>query len=293
MRALSRLGVSAGLLLVLVVTTPSDGYERYEAQGGMRGCADCHPGFISRGPLHDLHVGPDQMTSECLLCHVSVGDNPRTSEGGAAGAQSCRGCHGRDNGTDLGWGAGLRLHHTASGVPPDMNGLRCANCHPGDPVPLPEDVRPVHYLRDDVNVKEPCSPMPPDGEDWDGDGLGLDNDGDLAYDEGDSDCISVGVGDVADAPDVLSVLSVTPNPAIGTRAEIVYALSAPGDVTIRVIDPAGRRVSAAHETSVGAGVHAFVLDTHDRDGRRLPSGIYLVEIEARGTVTSARVVILR
>jgi hypothetical protein len=54
-------------------------------------CVGCHPGFQDEGPLHDLHVGGNQMTNNCLLCHVNVGDTPRTWTSGAADGQGCRG----------------------------------------------------------------------------------------------------------------------------------------------------------------------------------------------------------
>lgn len=176
--------VAIGLLFLLPV--PGPGYERYN---GSPSCDDCHSGFVSRGPLHDLHQGNNQMTNTCNLCHVSTGDNPLTYQSGASGGQSCRGCHGVDNGTTFGWGAGLRLHHANAGAPADSDGLFCVDCHPGDPVPDPEDTVPVYYVRGDVDVNDPCVVASASGgEDWDGDGFGLDNDGDLDYEDADSDC---------------------------------------------------------------------------------------------------------
>jgi len=86
---------------------------------------------------------------------------------------------------------GLRLHHTNAGAPPDANGLFCVTCHPGDPAPPPETTTPPGYLFSSVLVKMPCSGGPPPGEDFNGDGVGLDNDGNLLYDGRDTACITV------------------------------------------------------------------------------------------------------
>lgn len=46
-----------------------------------------------------------------------------------------------------------------------------------------------YYLRADLNLSDACVVAPIDGgEDYSGDGLGLDNDGDLLYDGNDPDC---------------------------------------------------------------------------------------------------------
>jgi hypothetical protein len=83
---------------------------------------------------------------------------------------------------------GLVLHHDNAGAPPDANGLKCITCHPGA-VETFETQMPPYYMLPGVIVNEPCITIPaPPGEDYDGDGYGLDNDGDLLYDENDPDC---------------------------------------------------------------------------------------------------------
>ena len=48
---------------------------------------------------------------------------------------------------------------------------------------------PPYYGRSDVNITGPCLVSSESGgEDWNGDGLGLDNDGDLLYENADPDC---------------------------------------------------------------------------------------------------------
>jgi hypothetical protein len=136
------------------------------------GCRSCHPTFEG-GPgnaLHNLHVSTD-LTSNCLLCHTSTGDVPDINDSPEGG--SCTGCHVAN---------GLWQHHLA-------NSISCAPCHSSWSTPAPEDTPPPYYGRADVGVSDPCKTDPASGgEDWDGDGKGLDNDGDNLYEAADSDC---------------------------------------------------------------------------------------------------------
>jgi len=186
------LGVIGGLGALAWWTPTVDAYTSYTSAGG---CEQCHGDFRSGGDdLHSMHL---DMAGDCTLCHTSIGDDPLTNSSSAADGQGCRGCHGVDNGTANGWGAGLRAHHANAGVGADPdNGLTCANCHGGDPAPSPEPAFPPYYGRAGVNLEHPCYVDPagtPAGEDYDGDGQGLDNDGDLEYDFDDAECMAVPV----------------------------------------------------------------------------------------------------
>ena len=154
------------------------------------GCGDCHPGFVGEGPLHEMHVGPTAITNECMLCHWEepvAGDVVYTFRSGIEGGQGCRGCHGRDPGTPGGWGSGIQALHDAV-----LGGI-CVTCHESPAPLLAESVPPVYYGRPDVALTNPCGADPrTGGEDWNGDGRGLDNDGDGFYDEADSDCVPMG-----------------------------------------------------------------------------------------------------
>ena len=146
------------------------GATTYPQYNGSPACDDCHPGFLGgfSGPLHSAHLA---FAGDCMMCHNAIGDNPPLS--------NCAGCHLQD---------GLVLHHTNAGAPPDGNGLSCGTCHPGA-VLGNEGTVPPYYLLASSSVKNPCVASSADGgEDYDGDGFGLDNDGDLVYDEADPDC---------------------------------------------------------------------------------------------------------
>jgi hypothetical protein len=178
----ARLGAFAlPVLALLFPSAPAFAYPAYRATtANTPSCYSCHTGFFNRGSLHTLHVGSTKMTNTCTLCHTSTGDIPKTYSSGTDSGHGCDGCHA---------GPGLRLHHTATGVPADANGLVCADCHDSDPSPPQESSPPPYYLREDVSVKFPCvTASAVGGEDRNGDGKGLDNDGDLLYDESDPDC---------------------------------------------------------------------------------------------------------
>ena len=206
-------GVASGFLLTL------SAYDFYENQDGLEpgdpnfrtsnNCFSCHeeaatgiPGFDKRGDLHaEGHQG--NATNNCRLCHSSTGDIPRLNSSDSGAQPGCIGCHGLPLSDGTMTGAGLRLHHSNAGVPPDADGNFCVTCHqaggPGGPEPEtipPESAIPVYYTRvveDDVVQTDPCNGDTL--EDWwtrlDGvvqDGLGLDNDGDLLVDAADPDC---------------------------------------------------------------------------------------------------------
>jgi len=168
------------------------------------GCTDCHGSFRDSTSTKPNNTWPDDkhdvhrrqmMTNLCGTCHIVNGDNPLLNDSrGEPGLEgvSCMGCHGVDpdpsTPDNSWWGSGLRLHHANANVGTDNSGHLCADagCHDDDPAPLGEDAVPIYYGGTNVNVLDPCNG---DGsENWTPDGLGLDNDGDLAYDDTDSDC---------------------------------------------------------------------------------------------------------
>ena len=172
------------------------------------GCTDCHSSFKDAASMKPNNIWPDDkhdvhrrqmMTGLCGTCHVTDGDDPPLNssrgEPGLSGI-GCMGCHGVDPRPDIPnntwWGAGLRSHHANSNVGLDNGNLACIDCHDDDPSPLGENAVPAYYGGTNVNVFDPCNL---DGsENWTPDGLGLDNDGDLVYDNADSDCPFFGDG---------------------------------------------------------------------------------------------------
>jgi len=151
--------------------------------------------------LHDIHrhVMVDKIgRSRCDVCHFGEREDRETvflslSNGGEGlEAIGCSGCHGRAE--DARPGAGLRQHHTNSGV------NVCKTCHmDADPAiytPVGEDVLPPYYTAsNEPFVNLPTDPCNPHGEeDYAGGRQGLDNDGDGLYDKRDPDCRPIGPG---------------------------------------------------------------------------------------------------
>lgn|GEM_PF-1681457 len=188
MAVLSGLRRSLVACLLAALAPWCTAYERYSD-----GCDSCHGGFMSTTSTKPGNTWPDKkhdvhrhqmLNDECLACHVSVGDNPQMNRSGGTAslpADGCLGCHGQPTAGGGVSGAGLRRFHANKGVAVD-----CADCHTSDPVPPAESVAPPYYGKTGVNITAPCNG---DGsEDWTGDGLGLDNDGNLVYDTADVAC---------------------------------------------------------------------------------------------------------
>ena len=181
-------------LLFVLVASPSAAYQRWGD-----GCTDCHdffdevstkPGNVWPDDKHNVHRS-QMMTrinnDSCEACHVQVGDDPLLNSSAGYGqlpALGCMGCHGvvptPGTAEDL-WGAGLRLHHASAGVGPDSQNMECLDCHGGDPLPMPEDVLPAYHGWSQYQRRRSLA-IRTATENWTTDGLGLDNDGDGAYD---------------------------------------------------------------------------------------------------------------
>ncbi len=172
----------ATIAVLLLMAAPASAYQSYHPSNPDNGCVQCHGGFVGGpgNPLHSMHVGGSQMTNNCNLCHGPGFASPKTNTSAADPNHGCNGCH---------MGPGLRLSHAGR---TDNNGLQCITCHPSDPTPPPENTLPPYYSRTDVNLSQPCAiGRANGGEDYSGNGKGLDNDGDGVYDFNDTDCFGV------------------------------------------------------------------------------------------------------
>ena len=190
-------------LFVLAVMVPIAGaYDTYTD------CADCHGRFqsshlqfacSSQGrescmarhslALHNGHANaptstpPGMLNGNCNACHYGASRIPvytNLSSGTAPFNQSCSGCHD---------GPGLRAHHVNAGAD------TCYDCH-SDPAPTAENIlRPVYTAAfgttsGTTQVNNTCSPTAAgfEGRLKDVASLGLDNDGNLLYDQNDPAC---------------------------------------------------------------------------------------------------------
>ena len=220
------LAFACGALLLLAGSAGA--YSQYSVSRDATNCRACHGNFrtspytsLSDGQswgddLHDVHRD-GMLDRDCDTCHNVFGNFPvfigDSSGGTGLDGISCAGCHGRaEDGTGTGsegYAAGLRQHHWNADPPVTV----CDTCHmddsdPADYTPVGEDVLPPYYSASAVDQPliptDPCNPQA-DGypEDYAATTLGLDNDGDLLYDEADLiDCpepgetlmLGVGIG---------------------------------------------------------------------------------------------------
>jgi len=196
-----QLGGAAALAGVILWAPRAYAYKWYD-DGAGNGCVQCHLGFQGgNGPLHSSHRF-ELGISECNLCHPSgPGSTPvLTYHSGPGGGLGCAGCHGRDygevsvnSGQAKATSYGLRLHHVLKGETSCGTG----GCHaPGGlaghpnplPTPFPENVPPPYYGNGTNNLIDSCDSAQEDTS-FDGDMVGLDNDGDGNPDyPADGDC---------------------------------------------------------------------------------------------------------
>lgn len=93
-------------------------------------------------------------------------------------------------------------------------------------------------------------------------------------------------------PRPIALSAPAPNPFRGST-EIRYVLSEAGDVTVDVLDLAGRLVSRIARGSQGAGEHVVRWDGRDARGDAMPPGLYLVRVDANGRTAARKVAALR
>lgn len=135
----------------------------------------CHDTFRSGSPsVHSRH----SSRISCDNCHSGSSRTPVYTNSSTNYANySCNGCH------DV---RGLATFHAAN----TSNGCGCHSgeigTHPG------ENVLPYYYQAGRTSIVNPCRTNAANGgEDWDGDGSGLDNDGDGLRDANDPDCANI------------------------------------------------------------------------------------------------------
>jgi hypothetical protein len=90
----------------------------------------------------------------------------------------------------------------------------------------------------------------------------------------------------------LQLAAPAPNPA-NPRTTIAFALAEPGRTSLVVYDLRGRRLLAVADEVMGAGAHEVVWDGRDATGREVPSGTYIVRLNAGGEVRSEKVGLVR
>jgi len=98
------------------------------------------------------------------------------------------------------------------------------------------------------------------------------------------------------APAALEFAAPWPNPSQGPRT-FAFALPARGEVSVRIVDVAGRLVRELRPGELEAGRHELAWDGRAHDGARLGAGVYWAQLSCAGaTGTSSsrrRIVVLK
>jgi hypothetical protein len=97
------------------------------------------------------------------------------------------------------------------------------------------------------------------------------------------------VASTAGGPEAPSLLPATPNP-FADRATLRFVLPEAGPARLVVYDALGRTVAVLVDGAVAAGTHAVVFDPAEAG---LPSGVYVVRLEAAGLVATQQLTRLR
>lgn len=84
----------------------------------------------------------------------------------------------------------------------------------------------------------------------------------------------------------------SPNP-FGSETRIGYSLPKRGEASVRVFDPAGRLVRTLARGLHEPGPHSTSWDGTNDDGRTVPSGVYLYEVESGGQREARQLVRVR
>ncbi len=104
-----------------------------------------------------------------------------------------------------------------------------------------------------------------------------------------TDLAQTPVAELAAAP---SLGQPYPNP-FNPETAIPVRLAAPGDVALRILDVAGRRLRTLQEGHLSAGSHQLHWDGRDDAGRPVGSGVYLAQLIHAGGRESRRLVLLK
>ena len=94
------------------------------------------------------------------------------------------------------------------------------------------------------------------------------------------------------APAGFARLSASPNP-MRASANIRFTLDQPSPARLAVFDAQGRLVRMLVNDTVTPGEHTLAWDRTDRAGREVAPGVYFYRLDAAGTSTTQRMVVVR
>lgn len=101
----------------------------------------------------------------------------------------------------------------------------------------------------------------------------------------------VGVSD-APAPAPVSITGNYPNP-FNPETAIEFTLSAESRVRLELFSTSGQKVRTLANEVLPAGIHQAVWDGSFDDGAIAPTGLYIVRLEAGGTMATHRILLMK
>jgi nitrous oxidase accessory protein NosD len=98
---------------------------------------------------------------------------------------------------------------------------------------------------------------------------------------------------VQDLPSSALVLGNAPNP-FNPMTTVFFVLDWPGDAVVRIVDLRGRTLRTFRRSGLAAGTrHEITWNGRDEQGRELPSGVYLYQLESHGQRVTERMSLIR
>ncbi|MBA7592045.1 hypothetical protein ES708_34218 [subsurface metagenome] len=83
-----------------------------------------------------------------------------------------------------------------------------------------------------------------------------------------------------------------PNPFNPTTT-IQYSIPQNSTVTLKVYDTAGRKIKALENGYKTVGTHSVVWDGKDENGNAAASGIYFYRLQAKGSIKTGKMILLK
>lgn len=83
-----------------------------------------------------------------------------------------------------------------------------------------------------------------------------------------------------------------PNPS-GTGVTMLYSVARPGYVCIAIYDLLGRKVRTVLDTDAHPGQHTVAWDGTDRNGDRVPAGVYFCRFRTASTCETQKIILLK
>jgi hypothetical protein len=114
----------------------------------------------------------------------------------------------------------------------------------------------------------------------------------IYQDEGVVEIDATAAPEIAEGPAAFRVSPARPNP-FRQRTELSVRLERDSELSVRVIDAAGRAVAEIFRGPADAGSRVFSWDGRDGSGKPAAAGVYFLRLEGGGEIATRRVVLLR